>query len=165
MSDILVAVPDLEGESALPGYEGQIECMAMRHAIDLPVVSRGSTRVEGASRHGPVELDHSFDLASAGLRMALSAGQNLGKLTITRMRMLGGASVAAEIITLNNVYVVRIDLDTPVNPATGRSSEDPMETFFLEYGDITWDYKKHANGVEVGSVQGAWSAEAQTTSF
>jgi len=163
MSDILVNISGISGESTLAGYEKQIECLAMRHAIDLPVVARGASRVEGASRHGPIELDHTLDLATAGLRTALLSGLNLGQVVITRMRMLEGASTPVETITLNNVYVVRIDLDTGVDQTTGRSADDPVETFSLEYSDIQWDYKKHVDGVEAGSVQGSWSVGASTT--
>lgn len=163
MSDIMVKINGIEGESQLTGFEGQIECLAMRHAIDLPVVAHGASRVEGASKHGAVELDHSFDIATPALRLAVSAGVNLGEAVITRMRMVGGESRPAEIITLGNVYVVRVDVDTPVDATTGRPGEEPMETFSLEYSDIRWDYKKFVNGVEAGSVQGAWSSATQST--
>ena len=157
MSDFLVKIDGIAGESNLTGYEEQIDCIALRHAIDLPVVATGATRVEGSSRHGPIEMDHALDVASPALRLALSAGTNLGQVVITRMRMVGGESRPAEIITLNNVYVVRIDVDVPTDESTGRPADEPIETFALEYGDISWDYKKFANGVEAGSVQGAWS--------
>lgn len=163
MSDCMVKISGINGESTLTGFNGQIECLAMRHAVDLPVVAQGASRVEGASRHGPIELDHSFDMASASLRLALSAGANVGEVVITRMRMVGGESRPAEIITLGNAYVVRIDVDTPVDATTGRPAEEPIETFSLEYSDIRWDYKKYTNGVETGSVQGAWSSATQTT--
>lgn len=165
MSDIMVAIDGIAGESKLIGYNGQIECLAMRHVIDLPVVARGATRVEGASRHGPIEFDHPFDIASPGLRLALSAGSNLGEVVITRMRLIGGSSQAAEIITLGNTYVVRMDVETFVNAETGRSEEDAIESFALEYSDIRWDYKKYVNGVETGSVQGAWSSATQSNAI
>lgn len=165
MSDFMVKIASIAGESTLLGFEDQIECLAMRHAIDLPVVARGAARVEGASRHGPIELEHSIDIATPALRLALSSGTNLGSVEITRMRMIGGESRPAEIIMLGNVYVVRIDVDTPVDPNTGRSAEEPAETFSLEYSDIRWDYKKFVGGMEAGSVQGAWSTATQTVSF
>ena len=157
MSNIVVKISGVDGESDLVGYEGQIACQSMRHAIDLPVVSRGSARTEGASRHGAIELAHAFDSASPMLRLAASAGTNLGEAVITRMRMVGGTLNVAEVITLTNTYVVRVDVQTPLDPATSEPAEDPVEVFSLEYSDIHWDYKYYVNGSEVGSVQGGWS--------
>ena len=163
MSDYLVQISAIAGESQLIGYEGQVECLALRHAIDLPVVARGASRVEGTSRHGAIELDHTLDMASPSLRHALSAGTNLGQVVITRMSMAGGEARAVETVTLADVYVVRVDVDTPLNTATGRPGEDLIETFSLEYSEIRWDQKKYVNGVEAGSVQGGWSNTSQST--
>ena len=157
MSNIVVKIAGVPGETDLTGFEGQIACQSMRHAIDLPVVSKGATRTEGASRHGAIELSHSIDSASPILRLAASAGTNLGKAKITRMRMIGGASVVAEVIKLNNVYVIRVDVQTPLDPSTSEPAEDPTEVFCLEYSDIHWDYKHFVDGSEKGSVQGSWS--------
>ena len=162
MSDIMVQIGGMEGESSLTGFEGQIECLSMRHAIDLPVVAQGATRTEGASRHGAIELLHSFDKASPALRLGVSAGTNLGKVKITRMRIIGGESRPAEIISLNNVYVIRVDVDTMLDATTMEPSEEPTETFYLEYSDIRWDYKYYVDGTERGSVQGSWSNSVQS---
>ncbi len=161
MSDIVVKIDGIDGESLQPGFENQIECVAMTHVVDLPVVAKGAMRTEGASRHGAVELEHSFDKATPALRHAASAGTNLGKVTITRRRTVGGDSKVAEVVTLANAYVVRIGSDTALNPQSREPSEEPMETFALEYSEITWDYKRYVNGMESGSVIGGWSTATQ----
>ena len=163
MSDILVSIPGVEGESTLTGFERQIECDSLRHAIDLPVVSTGATRTEGASQHGPVELSHAVDSASPSLRLAVAAGTNLGKVTITRMQTLSGQSRPSEIIELGNAYATRVDTDTPYDSTTNMPGEEPIELFALEYSDIRWSYKYYVDGVERGSVQTAWSPAMQTT--
>ena len=160
MSEIMVEIDGIAGESALEGHEDQIECISMRHAIDLPVVSRGAMRTEGASRHGAIEFTHSIDKASPGLRLATASGANLGKVVVTRMRMLGGQSRPAEVITLGNAYAVRVDTDTAV--VGGEPAEEPMERFSIEYSDITWDCKYYVDGDEKGSVQGSWSTAMQS---
>lgn len=163
MSDIMVKISGVEGESTLAGYERQLECVALRHAIQLPVVAQGTARTEGASHHGAIELTHSIDSSSPALRLAASAGSNLGKVQITRMRNIGGETRPAEIVSLNNVYVVRVDVDTPLDPLTNVPMDDPVETVYLEYSDIQWDYKYYLNGAEQGSVLGSWSNATQST--
>jgi type VI secretion system Hcp family effector len=162
MSDIMVKIGSIPGEGTLKGYEGQIECLSMRHAIELPVVVTGASRAEGASQHGPIELCHPLDKASPILRLAASAGVNLGKVTITRIQIIEGSPKPAEVITLNNAYAIRIDTDTPVDAVSGQPGEEPLETFSLEYSDITWDFKHYVNGVEKGAVQGSWSTAMQS---
>ena len=160
MSEIMVnfSGANIDGESRMKGYVGQVECVAMRHAIHLPVTAQGTARTEAVSRHGAIELVHSIDKASPALRLAASAGTNLKKVKITRLRNVKGTVRPAEIISLNNVYVVRVDVDTPVDPLTNLPMDDVEETFSLEYTDIQWDYKYGG-----GSVLGSWSTANQET--
>ena len=158
MSEIMVKIPGVDGESTLKGYEAQVECVAMRHAIHLPVAAQGAARTEAVSRHGAIELVHAIDKASPALRLAASAGTNLKKVQITRLRNVQGKVQQAEIISLNNVYVVRVDADTPVDPLTNLPMDDVEETFSLEYSDIQWDYKHKG-----ASVLGSWSTSNQET--
>ena len=161
MSDVMVNIGSIAGESGMRGYEGQIECVSIRHAIDLPVVAQGATRTEGASHHGAIELTHTIDQASPSLRLAVSAGTNLGTVTITRMRAVGGEIRPIETITLGNAYIVRVDVDTPVS-SNGFPAAEPTEMFSIEYSDIQWDYKYYVDGVDGGSVQSGWSTATQT---
>lgn len=166
MSDIMVKIGSIQGESTLKSgalnFEKQIECDSMRHAIQLPVVAQGSARLEGASHHGAIELSHSIDAASPGLRYAASAGQNLGTVTITRLRTIAGELKEAEIINLGNAYVVRVDADFPVDSQTNVPMEDPVETFHLEYSEIKWEYKTYSvDGKAGGTVTGSFSTATQ----
>ena len=165
MSEILVKISSIEGEATKQGYEGQIQCQTMRHAIDLPVVTHGSSRTEGASQHGGVELRHKLDKASPALRHACAAGTNLGGVIISRMQMVGGESRLAETVELGNVYVTRVDTETPVDPGEQAPVEEPEEVFTLEYSDIKWSHKHYSDGVEKGTVSGGWSSSLQTINF
>lgn len=157
MSDILVSIDSIAGESTLSGYENQIECVALRHVIDLPIVPQSTARVEGTSRHGAIEFEHFVDLATPGLRLAVSAGQNLGEVTVTRLKMVGGDLKPVEIIKLAEAYVVRVDLETQINAENGRMADEPNESFALEYGMITWETKKFVAGTEAGAITAAFS--------
>lgn len=161
MSNIMVSIGDIEGESTVRGYEKQIACTSMRHAIDLPVLAKGNTRVEGASYHGAIELTHSIDKASPHLRLAASAGRGkkLGKVTITRLRFVGGDPVVAELIMLSGAVVTRLDVDTPYDQTTGQPADDPVETFALEYAEILWDYKL----ADDSDISGSWSLKGTTS--
>ena len=150
MSDILVKISSIKGESNLAGYAEQIECVSMRHTIDLPVVADNATRTEGASMHGAVELMHAVDRASPLLRAEALAGTNLNEVVITRMGQIEGETKPVETITLSNVYVVRVDLDAPVDLATMLPVDEPQETFALEYSQIVWNF-------ESGNSRGGWS--------
>lgn len=161
MSEFMVSIPGIPGESTATGYLQQIDCQGMRHAVDLPVVATGAVRTEGASRHGAVELTHAVDSASPLLRDHAAAGTLLATVVITRTRVVGGALQVAETITLGNAYIVRVDVDTPFDSATGAPGEDVMETFAMEYSTIKWDYNQYVNGQMTGTVSGEFSPEAQ----
>ncbi len=158
MATVMVSIGSVQGESTVSDYEGQIQCVSMRHAIDLPVVAQGAARTEGASHHGAIELVHAVDMASPLLRLAASSGTNLGTVTITHLRAIDGQIQPGEIITLGNAYVVRVGVDTPF--LQGVLNEQPVETFAIEYSDIEWTSKYYAEGVG-GSVQAGWSVVTQ----
>ena len=142
----------IEGEATLSGYENQIECSVMRHAIDLPVItsSTSAKRVEsGGSRHGTVELTHRIDKASPKLRQNLCQGSNLGTVTITR---LASGNTKDETIELKNAHCQQIQVDTPVDSATGEPADEVLETFCLSYDEISWQ-----TGAASGNISGSHS--------
>ena len=166
MSDILVKIDDIPGESTFADSEskiaaGQIECTSARHVIQLPVVSTGQDRTEGNSEHGAFELTHSIDKASPHLRLGMSKGTNLGEVVISIMQPIGGKNKPGQVITLGDAYVVEVRLDTPLDPETGLPAEEPQETFALEYSSIKWENKKVVDGVEEGTVRGGYSLTVQ----
>lgn len=160
MSEYMVDIATIPGESELEGYVDKIECISMHHAIELPIVADASVRTEGTSWHGAIELAHSIDKATPLLRHAAAAGTNLGEVTITRLRMVGGAIQVAETITLQDAYVLRVDTDTPLDPEAAEPAEQPLESFSLAYGGIKWDATHYVDGARKGVVAGAWSTRS-----
>lgn len=161
MSTIYAKIAGVEGEAENPEFSGQIECLAMRHSIDLPVVS-AAVRVEGASTHGPIALTHRMDKASPILKQAALTGANLGEVELTRMRNIGGQARPTETVRLSNVFVVRVDVETLVDEATQELGDELAETFHLEYSDIRWSHKRYMGDVESGTVEGGWSTATQS---
>ena len=146
MSNIFVAIDDIPGDATTAGHEGQIQCDALEHGIDLQVEMSGSARVEGRSVHANFELFHKPDKASPLLRAFAAAGKALGGVKVTRTRQVGEATVPAEIFMLKNARVVYVDMWTPIN-GDGTAAQFPVECFHLEYEEIGWDYKHYVDGV------------------
>jgi type VI secretion system Hcp family effector len=161
MSLILVNISGVPGEANTSGFENQIECLAVRYALDNKVVV-AATRTEGVSRHGPIELSHRLDKATPWLKLNASKGTNMGTVEISRVRTIGTQPRAVEALTLTNTFVVRVDLDTPVDPATGEPGE-PLETFALEYDAITWAYTPYVNGVSEGVTSANYNVSTGVT--
>ena len=159
MSNIYVKIADIAGECRNANFEDQIECVSMRHAIAHEVLSTGARKV-GNSRHGAIELTHAIDKATPLLHEAVAGANNKGEVTITRT----GSAGIAEVITLSNVYIVRVDVDTPVDTDTLLpDDEDALETFALEYSQIKWEYKWYDGDNERGTVSGGWNTQTLVT--
>ena len=150
MSIISAQLPGISGDYSITiaetAHDAQINCIAMRHAVDLPLTIAGTSRTEGASSHGPIGLVHYLDAASPLLRAAASAGTLIANADIRRVRLVGGQYQLAEHIALTSVYVVRIDVDTRVDAENFMPEDDIYETFWLEYNAISSTYYYKASG-------------------
>ena len=162
MSDILVQISKAPGEAAAASYQGQIECTSARHVVDLPVVSTSADRTEGNSGHGAYELTHSIDNATPHLREALAKGTNLGKAVISIMQTIAGKYQAGQTITLNDIYVTEMRVETPLDPETGLPSEEPQEMFALTYSGITWETKVPGDNNTTSTVSGTYNLVSRT---
>ena len=161
MSSIIVDLAGVPGSKTVTigetSYKDHINCKGMMHSIDLPLAVATNARTEGASTHGPVGLVHEFDKASPLLRAAASGGTMCATAKIYRTRMSGGSAEIAEKITLTTVYVVRIDVDTYLSDLN-QPTDTILETFWLEYSSISWDYKYKASASAAPtSVVKTWS--------
>ena len=170
MSNIIVEIPNVPGESTLEGYVDQIDCTAMQHGIDMPVVAKSTARTEGVSIHGSVTLYHEVDKATPLLRLKAAQSADLGTVIIRRFRTADGVTSPAEIITLGGAQVVAVYLDTPLSDdpqAAGNENtpaDMPIEVFTLDYAEIKWEYKyKPAGGTE-STISGSYSTTNMSTS-
>ena len=161
MADFMVKIDGVEGEAALSGYEGWIECTSMKHPISLPVVAQASGRTEGTSRHGAMLMLHAIDKATPALKLACAAGANVGDVEVHRMRMIGGQSRPVEQIRLSKVMVSEEGIDTAIDPETNDLGDEPDEVFALAYADIRWTAQHYVDGVDSGAVEGGWSTATQ----
>lgn len=168
MSEYVVEISSIEGESAITVVDGAstkklIDCVSMHHAIDLQCDNTDSTsRKNGTSRHGALELTHVVDAASPKLRHACAAATSLGTVTIKRVASATAGATAIETIELTSAYVIRVDTDTPLDPTTGLPADEPRESFALEYDAITWTA---ATTTTEGTVSGSVSAGYQTSTM
>ena len=170
MSNIIVEIPNVPGESTLDGYLDQIACTAMQHGIDMPVVAKSTARTEGVSIHGSVTLYHEIDKATPLLRLKAAQSADLGTVVIRRFRTADGVTSPAEIITLGGAQVVAVYLDTPLsdNSSEAAGNENtpadmPVEVFTLDYTQIKWEYKyKPAGGTE-STISGSYSTTSRSS--
>lgn len=160
MSTIYVQIKDHPGEAPTRAgtYKGQIACSAIRHAVLVPVVS-GPTRTLGDANNGPIALTHMVDKASPKLKSSAMNGNDVGEVVITRVSMIAGNTVPVETITLGGeVYVVRVDVETPIVQATLELSDELMETFYLSYTSIKWSHDQYDGNTKKGTIEGQFPA-------
>ena len=163
MSHFAVEISGIDGEETLSDYAGAITCRSMKHGIDLPVVAKGSDRTDGASIHGSVVLEHEIDAATPALREACAKSTNIDDVTITRIKMVGGAVQAADITKLKNAKIVNVYIDTPIDSASGQPADLPVEFFVLDYEEIKWEHKVYVNGVASDTLAGSYDTTTMST--
>ena len=154
MADYMVDIASIDGEGTRTGFENNIVCEGLHHAVELSVEAATNRTGGAASRHGMVELTHSIDKATPGLRLAAAKGTNLGKVTISRMS--GQTATVLEKIELQNAFVGRVDLDTPLDESKLEPGDTLKETFALLYTQIKWTAVTAG-----GNVMGGWDTITQ----
>ena len=158
MTAFVLEIPTIDGESGT--VPNASDCTALRHTIELPVLATGADRTEGAAKHGAIELQKKIDKATPKLRYAASAGENLGTVTIKRLKASGGG--IAETISLENTFVVRYDLDTPIDTDEREPGGDYVEIIGLEYSKISWTLTPFVNNVAQPNVVASFDVATQT---
>ena len=158
MSTILVNIPNVNGSSTISGHADEIECSAIRHAMSKQMVAK-AVRTEGASRHGAIELTHGIDRASPKLKDLATKGTVLDSVTIDEMRMVGEEYQSTYKLEAHNVVVVRVEVDTPMDPTTNEPGA-LTETFALAYTKLDWTYTPYDGTTKGAVVTGAFPAQA-----
>ena len=166
MSNIIVEIPNVPGESTLEGYVDQIDCTAIQHGIDMPVVAKSTARTEGVSIHGSITLYHQVDKATPVLRLKAAQSADLGTVKIRRFRTADGVTSPAEIITLGGAQVVAVYLDTPLGDDAAENeivpADMPVEVFTLDYTQIKWEYKYKPLGGTESTIAGSYSTTSRS---
>lgn len=154
MSNIFLTIENLPniGDATAAAFTQQIQCEAMQHGIDLPVVPTASSRLEGSSVHSCVTVAHQIDKASPQLRESVARGQDLGKVVITRTRKTSDVHEAAEIITLGGASLRRLSMHTPLNDQGDGFADFPVEVIGFKYDTIQWDFKQFVDGGTVSTI-------------
>lgn len=156
MSTILVNIPNVNGSSTIAGHNDEIECSAIRHAMSKQMVAK-ATRTEGSSRHSAIELTHGIDRATPKLKDLATKGTVLDSVVIDEMRMVGEEFQTIYKLELKNAVVVRVEVDTPLDPTTNEPGA-PTETFALTYTGLDWTYTPYDGATKQPAVTGAYPA-------
>ena len=150
---------EIVGQSTLPGYQNQVDAIAITHSIHLPISWDGQTRTTGSSsRHGALELTRYIDRASPKIYQACSRGRVIPSVRVIVYKT--GESGAIEkflIINVRNSYISRAsiatgqgqDLRIP-NVIPENVNDSLLESLSLSYSAIHWD---------CGSIEGSWDLE------
>ena len=146
MSNIVAQISEIDGSATDAGFVDRIKCTAIRHAMSLAVSNRTSTRTASVATHGSIELTHALDKASPKLKLKAAQGTNLGTVTIDRLKTVRGTPTSVERWTLENAYLTKVELDTPVEHTTNEAGE-PTEKFHLAYSGIQWSYLEGAENI------------------
>ena len=104
MADIILSVPDIDGESRKSGYTNKIDCSILRETLE--VQRGGSTR---RARHSDIELTKERDRATPKLAHACSAGTVLGTCFIYVLNTQGTPLMTYE---LRETVVSKVDHET-----------------------------------------------------
>ena len=154
MSTILVKIPNVNGSSAISGHVNEIECYGIQHAMSKQMVAKAS-RTEGVSRHSPVFLTHGIDRATPKLKDLATKGTVLDSVVVEEMRMVGEEFQTIYRMDLTNATVVRVEVNTPVDPTTNEPGA-PTETFALSYTKIEWMYTPYDGMTKQPAVTGSF---------
>ena len=146
---------EIVGQSTLPGYQNQVDAIAINHSIHLPISWDGQTRSTGSSsRHGALELTRYIDRASPKIYQACSRGRVIPSVRVIVYKT--GESGAIEkflIINVRNSYISRASIATGQGQnlrSVENVNDSLLESLSLSYSAIHWD---------CGSIEGSWDLE------
>ena len=166
MSNIYVKMENVPGGSGNTTYNDQIECLGLQHEFNLPVRSgaNNQTRIQGHSVHSPLVLYHHVDKASPVLRDMAMSNSTSKTATITVVRNINGTNQVFGTIELAGVKVLRVDLVTLVDQASGEPGGEVLEAFQLHYSQIQWVGKAYdSTGNLTTNNSGGWNITNSAT--
>jgi type VI secretion system Hcp family effector len=159
MSRYILSAPDCNGTAAIPeaGTNQGVECLALYHGLDLPVLQvSGSRRTEGSCVHGHLVMVHKFDEASPALRHKASGGGVFtDPVKIYRVDQNASAGTFIERIELTGAKIASVVSDVPVREDGADVGDELFEYVALQYEGITWT---HGSISGSGTVAGAAAA-------
>ena len=164
MVDSYLQLDGIPGESTDDKHKDWIEVLSFGHEM-LQQTSSTKSSAGGASsgraQHGDFALTKNVDKASPKLYEAVSNGKHLSKAKIEVCRA-GGSQVKFLEITLEEVMIARVQLNSSDSNGSGGTDHIPTETVHLNYGKIEWVYtqQKRKDGSGGGNVTAKYDLTA-----
>ena len=109
MARIVAHIESIPGESEVSGYENHLDAVAIRETLEIPASASGRPT---DARHSDIMLTRIRDRGSPKLAQACAAGTNLGDITISLYRSVGGVVTVYMSYALKQAYVSRYEYDT-----------------------------------------------------
>jgi type VI secretion system secreted protein Hcp len=152
--------PEIKGESAQTGYDGQIEVSEFHFGVTQPggfSFAKGGTKVQAQME----DLSVSFRMCSASpkLMQYSASGKHLDKATLTAVKAAGDKAAKYLEINLTDVVVSSYH--------TGASANDDVcyDTVTLNYAKIEKEYFSTDNkGVATSAGKGTWNQQTSSSS-
>lgn len=110
MAQIAIDMVSIKGGCEIDGFKNQVEAIAVRETIEAGVRQDGGGT--GQPNHSDIQLIRYKDAASPKFAEKCAAGDELGNVTISVLRMAGNSTKAYMQYVLTGVYVSRIESET-----------------------------------------------------
>jgi len=149
--EVYVNIDGIPGESVAKGYEQWIDAYGFTHVVRHDVTATSGTPVERPVFE-PIEFTKRLDRATPKLDHACAAGTRIHKVTLAVVVGLQDRPHVLYQIVLEDVYVVRVEIEA--KPATGESR--PVEKVQLVFGKIRWEYTPPPEGPGGGAPIEEW---------
>jgi type VI secretion system secreted protein Hcp len=162
--DSYLQLDGIPGESTDDKHKDWIEVLSFGHEM-LQQTSSTKSSAGGASsgraQHGDFAFTKNVDKASPKLYEAVSNGKHLSKAKVEVCRA-GGSQVKFLEITLEEVMISRVQLNSTDSNGASGTDHIPTETVHLNYGKIEWVYtqQKRKDGSGGGNVTAKYDLTA-----
>lgn len=151
METIILQLPNIQGNSTITGYAGQIILLSFSHGVHMPMGADvgGTERTLGRPSFSEMTLMKATDQSTPALYGACAGGTKLGNATITIGRNEAGVFMQLVQYVLTNAMIASI--------STSGSGTDAMDSISIHFSAITMAYtQQKTDSTQNGVASFGW---------
>jgi len=151
MDTILLQLPNIQGNSTINGYAGQIILLSFSHGVNMPMGTDvgGTERTLGRPSFSELSVAKATDQSTPALYGACAGGTKLGNATITIGRNEGGNFMQLIQYVLTNAMISAV--------STSGGGTDAMDSLTLHFSAITMAYtQQKTDSTQNGVASFGW---------
>jgi len=133
-ANIFLKVPDISGESVVPGHEDEIEILSFNFGVDNVVVPSGGQRSSGNPNFQDATFTKQLDKSSPKLFLDVATGKTEPEAILVVARQTGGGTVDFVKFTFTDVIV------TSYSIGGSEGEVIPTDFFSLNFAKIKFEY-------------------------